>query len=153
MNKKKKNELYHYGVKGMRWGVRKAYKEDKKQYEKEEYDRLYKERNIEGKKKKVYDYGIKNKLDLDDGGGGDPRAGEKYVDMWDKVSALEMKTYNDAKDYAEKRLIEKYGKETVSAFKKRQTAAKQARVSALLATLAAFSIGTFAYVGKRIFEN
>lgn len=88
------DELYHYGVKGQKWGVRRYQNKDgsltnagkkrvsnkeirneqRRVYDKE-YKKLRKQYGIAEKEKQAVAYGKKHNLDLDDGGGGNQKAG------------------------------------------------------------------------------
>lgn len=120
------NELYHsylkhHGVKGMKWGRRRYQNKDGsltsagkkrtkklrvskearqmgRQFEEAEYKKLRKEYGIEEKSAEAYAYGRKHKLDLDDGGGGSRKAGEKYMSMWDEIDALDERARSTAKE-------------------------------------------------------
>lgn len=121
-------ELYHHGVKGMKWGVRRRRNNDgshtssgkkrvsnkevrnarKKAY-KTEYEKLDKEYGITDKRKKAIAYGEKHKLDLDDGGGGDAKAGRKYMSMWDEIDKLDDRADTKANARAKQYVIDTYG--------------------------------------------
>lgn len=119
-------ELYHYGVKGMKWGVRRYQNKDgsltpagkkhqakqelkqkreeirseRKRFTAEEYNRLRKQYDISGKENAAYEYGRKHGLDLDDGGGGSEEAGRKYWQMQEDVYALDQKAIKESQTYA-----------------------------------------------------
>lgn len=67
-------------------------------------------------------------LDLDDGGGGDGtpeaiKAGRKYMKMWDTIDKLEDgvydKVYHEAKQRAQEYMNNKYGKDVMTAYQRR----------------------------------
>ena len=130
-------ELYHHGIKGQRWGIRRyqnkdgsltpagkkrqreEVKQERKRLEKAEYDRLTKEYNISGKRDAAIAYGRKHNLDLDDGGGGSRKAGKKYLDMWGEIEQLDSKALANAKTYARKELNRKFGEQTIKSIEER----------------------------------
>lgn len=124
-------ELYHWGVKGQKWGVRRyqnadgsltpagkkrlrqEVKDERKRLEKAEYERLVKEYDISGKTNAAYKYGEKHHLDLDDGGGGSAKAGREYMKMWDNIEQLDAKALRNAKKYARNAVSRKFGEQTI----------------------------------------
>lgn len=159
-------ELYHHGVRGMRWGVRRYQNEDgtlteagqkryarahRKELQKERgvyvnaaRDRITKEYDIPGKREAAFDYGKKHNLDLDDGGGGDPKHGDKYMKMWDEIERLQDKADSKARSEARKNMVKKYGERTVAEFEKRQ--AKVDRGKMACAVVVAGSIAVAPYI-------
>ncbi len=124
-------EIYHSGIKGMKWGVRRyqnkdgsltpagkkrqrqEIKDERKRLEKSEYDRLVKEYDISGKTNAAIAYGKKHKLDLDDGGGGSAKAGREYMKMWNDIEKLDSKALQRAKKYARNEVSRKFGEQTI----------------------------------------
>lgn len=141
------NELYHYGIKGQKWGVRRFENEDgtltpegrerygigsksptSKQIRRLESDLketythehpLYKK--MENYANKAIALAEKYDFDGDDGGGGttkaDQKAGKKYVEYWDKYEELSEKISQDIMEKVNKELIDKYGNETINSYK------------------------------------
>lgn len=129
--------LAHHGIKGQKWGVRRFQNEDgsytsagkkrygfdgtgksrkelnteKAQLQKGKYQELTK--GLEDMRKEAFEYGEKHGLDLDDGGGGDAKAGRTYMKMWEKIDALDEKASQAAKEYAKNEFIKKYGEVTL----------------------------------------
>ncbi len=157
--------LAHHGVKGQRWGVRRyqnadgsltalgkkhAYidksgkavlvkdkdikKDNAKQYDKylkEEYSKL----KIDQKRKEAFAFGERWGLDLDDGGGGNPRAGKKYLEMWDEIERLEESASGSAKKRATDAIVNKYGSELYNNFKKREDSRNYTKITAAMGAL------------------
>lgn len=159
-------ELYHHGIKGQKWGVRRyqnedgtltsagkrrlakqQYKEmgrDKRKFQEEEYKRLYEKEDLEGERQKIFAFGKKHKLDLDDGGGGDEKAGAKYMNMWDKWESHHESIKNAAAQKASKRLIEKYGQESFDAMKDREARISKGMNAASVAMVLALPVALLA---------
>lgn len=153
-------ELYHYGVKGQKWGVRRYQRKDgtltaagrrrqrkeigeeRKRLEKAEYDRLVKEYDLSGKRDAALAYGTKHKLDLDDGGGGSAKAGAKYLDMWDEIEALDSKALENASVYARKELSRKFGEQTIKSLEERDAKIGAAKTIAAVSALALVPIAS-----------
>lgn len=133
------NELYHHGILGQRWGVRryqnkdgtltnagksrygrgKDIRKDREHIKQKEYERLLK---TDKEFNKAYNEAMRimNKygLDYDDGGGGDStrwseeqlkRAGQRYWDYSEDYSARQEILSEKAKKYADDQILKKYG--------------------------------------------
>ena len=149
--------LEHHGIKGQRWGVRRFQNKDgsytdagKKRYGFEgtgksrkelnsERQSLYREkyneltRDLDKLKSDAINYGLKNGLDLDDGGGGngrDKNAGQKYMKMWERIEDLETEVTIRANQYANEKFIERYGKQTVNKLEQRNSIVAQGKALA-----------------------
>lgn len=149
--------LEHHGIKGQRWGVRRFQNKDgsytdagKKRYGFEgtgksrkelnsERQSLYREkyneltRDLDKLKSDAINYGLKNGLDLDDGGGGngrDKNAGQKYMKMWERIEDLETEATIRANQYANEKFIERYGKQTVNKLEQRNSIVAQGKALA-----------------------
>lgn len=151
------NELSHYGVLGMKWGKssstqssKPSYKdmrEDKRKIGQQEGKKAYKESGAEDKYKEAYDFGTKNHLDLDDGGGGSARAGKRYWKMIEDASALEDKSEQVAKTKAAARFVEKYGQTRVDSFTKHEKAKQKAIATTVVAAMIATPIALIIKAG------
>ena len=73
-------ELYHFGVLGMKWGHRKGpstkdMRSDRRNINNKEINKALNKYGVTNKRVQAYNYAIKNKLSMDDGGGGHPLTG------------------------------------------------------------------------------
>lgn len=147
-------ELYHHGVKGQKWGVRRYQNKDgsltpagkkrvsnkqlreerselrKKYYDMEDHSKIAKLEN------EIIELTSKYDFDLDDGGGGTTiasrKAGRHYMELNDKLMDL----YNDMDDRVHKKvtneLINKYGKQRIDRFNTQENVAVGMKVAGVL---------------------
>lgn len=138
-------ELYHYGVKGMKWGVRrspevqavnKRYKEELKPHQKE----LRSKNRTVSLKKLAYDSVIGRSTLTDIGAYADKAVNRReYKQRRKELQEKYEPEFQKAKSQAEKRLAEeKAQKNTPEAIAKRKAAGKKAAIGAVAA------IGTMA---------
>ena len=130
--------LAHYGVKGMKWGVRHEKKRDIKRTKKKlmsmkEYEKqseIYKSKNpskqqgkIRELQKQANELARKYDFDQDDGGGGSTlesqKAGQKYMAIWNDIEQLQRNndrvyTGEMHKQFVNEQLIKKYGEKTLN---------------------------------------
>lgn len=92
-------------------------------------------KQAENIRKEAIKYGTKHKLDMDDGGGGSKKAGQKYMDMWDKYEKMNDAIHKDATAKTNKELKNKYGEKRIKQIGRQNTALG-------LATLGGVVIGT-----------
>lgn len=115
---------------------------------------LFDEEYAEDKKKladyatKIYEYGKKYHLDLDDGGGGDPKAGKKYMEMWEQYDTMEAEARQKAGSRATNRFLEKYGQKTVAKLEWKNQEAAVLKVVGTLAAAVATKTAISAYKRK-----
>ena len=137
------NELYHHGILGQKWGVRRfqnkdgsltaqgksRYKAGKELSEKhskireKEIKRLQSTGKLNECLDKAYAIADKYGLDYDDGGGGDrvtfsdaelQRASKRYLEMMNEYEARLDSIEIEGKKYADKKIEEQYGKQALS---------------------------------------
>ena len=155
------NELYHHGIKGQKWGVRRFQNADgtltdagykrynRKDMEREggevykkRYDELYKKHDMEGKEFAVFKYLDSQGLEWDD-------TDDKADAMWEAYKSLDEKLCEEASQAAKDYLVKKYGEESVSRLKKtREFEAGVARVAAMGALIAVPAAIIFAATRK-----
>lgn len=133
-------ELYHYGVKGMKWGVRrspevqavnKRYKEELKPHQKE----LRSKNRTVSLKKLAYDSVIGRSTITDIGAYADKAVNRReYKQKRKELQEKYEPEFQKAKSQAEKRLAEeKAQKNTPEAISKRKAAGKKAAIGAVAA--------------------
>ena len=114
--------LAHYGVKGMRWGVRKERRQQRRAIKGERKQRLQEElaNEMAARQPKIAALTAQaNRLaythnfDYDDGGGGltakDRAAGKRYMKLHEKIFDEETATEVAAYETVAKELLDKYG--------------------------------------------
>lgn len=137
-------ELYHHGIKGQRWGVRRFQNADgsltaagKKRYSYKEINQFKKQteedyikantnsKRIMALREEALNLENQYNFDPDDGGGGetiaDQRAGERYMELWNQIYELEgegeEKLYSEAgQKYVNDKLIEQFGQEEINSY-------------------------------------
>ena len=143
------DELMHYGVLGMHWGysgkqagreLRKGVHQDRRKMMKQERAKAYKELGIAKKWEDVRAYGVKNHLDLDDGGGGSLKAGRHYEKLTIEAGLAEEKMHALAKKNTTDRLIKKYGQTKLEAVKKHDMNEQKVIGVSILAGLASVPV-------------
>ena len=144
-------ELTHHGVLGMHWGIagkqagrelRKGVHQDKRTMMKEEQAKAYKKLGIAQKWEDVRAYGVKNNLDLDDGGGGSAKAGKHYEKLTNDAGMAEEKMYALAKKNTTTRMIEKYGQTKLDTVKKHDVTEQKVIAATIVAAMASIPVVT-----------
>lgn len=79
-------------------------------------------KQAENIRKEAIRYGTKHKLDMDDGGGGSAKAGQKYMAMLDKYEKINDAVYEDATTKTNKQLKNKYGEKRIKQIGRQNTA-------------------------------
>lgn len=164
------NELYHHGILGQKWGVRRfqnsdgsltnagksryrrgaeVYREHTK-FQRNEEERLKKNSKAYQKAQKEADRLLKKYgLDADDGGGGDrerwddktlERAGTRYWEKVEDMAALDDEFYDKALKHANSKILEKYGDVGISDMKHYQAVNAGVAFVSFLAVTGAISI-------------
>lgn len=166
MNYYTSNELYHHGILGQKWGVRryqnkdgslttagksrygrgKEIYEDRHKIKEKEYQRLLK---TDKEYNKAYNEAMriakKYGLDMDDGGGGDStrwsekqleRAGQRYWDYSEDYAAREEILSEKATKYANDQILKKYGEIGVADMKHYENVSSAIGIGAFMAVMA-----------------
>ena len=169
------DELYHYGVLGMKWGVHKdrssgysrksgrvsnkQIRDDREKFRKEAQSSLSGEALKASKrrkevKKEMYQLMDKYDFDHDDGGGGrtasDRKAGAKYMKLNDELMWIDDIIENDVRTRASKKLVEKYGTKRIDQFKTAENVKAGMAVAAVAAAAPVVMVGGTVVVGVGI---
>ena len=131
-----------------------------KEYSKERNDLWIKEekrlktanaQKLQAMQDEAYRIAEKYGLDMDDGGGGDTsryseaelsKAGQKYMSIWDDISALEDKYEKDGRKYADTVIKKKYGDTALSDIEHYKNVKNTAAATAFIAGLGAMAWAT-----------
>ena len=147
-----RKELYHHGIKGMKWGIRRTpqqlgHKPTRKQYNSEKrntyttnYKKMRGKYGVDEAETKAIAYGNKNGVNSDHGLMKD----KHYSQMWDRIEYLDAKAVKEAKQYTNRQLLEKYGKETVERFEKQN---RRSRIisAGIVTAMAALPVSVLMY--------
>ena len=169
------NELIHYGILGMKWGVRKdrsssssrkssrvsnkQIRDDREKFRKEAQASLSGEALKASKRRKevekeIYRLMDKYDFDHDDGGGGrtaaDRKAGAKYMKLNDELMRIDDIIENDVRTRASKKLVEKYGAKRIDQFKTAENVKAGMAVAAVVAAAPVVMVGGTVVVGVGI---
>ncbi len=152
--------------------MKKAVKKDRKLFkQKAETDKklndLIKKQNDDYYKKadkyekQAIALGKKFKFDLDDGGGGktkaDQKAGMKYMDLWEKADKLRSTADSNGsqkrREWTSNKMINKYGKENLSAFDQEYNKRSLRKVEGVVAGVGAIGLGALGYAFYKSFKR
>ena len=138
----------------MKWGHRKGpstkdMRSDRRNINNKETNKALNKYGVTNKRVEAYNYAIKNKLSMDDGGGGHPLAGAKYNKMTREADKLEMKAVSESGKRTSEIMLKKYGQENINRLNRSDKINTAIGMAAVVAIPAAILTATIASDLKR----